>query len=365
MNKISNKVWVKNDMLRRMLILIVIVLVLAAAFYIGNIISRGSSKGEERIINALFTALNKSDISAKITTSKSGSESPFNINGNIAVADGNKINADLAFSLQQGDTKVSSSFDVRGIFGDKSSLFIKTSGLGSLVNALLSGAPEAKLFADQAVAKINGKWMVVSNNGQSTVGGQGMNCGVELFNKIRNDEGLQNQLIKIYKKNRFIFVKNTSHDGDDTLYSVKINPKILSKFMNSLQGLDSVKNIKSCESVDLAATFADEPSDNQSSQSKNKKASQESYKNITLDFKLSSQNQLKAVALASNSSDNTAMRITANISYDKPKMKNQPTENIVPATTILPEISQMVGVFQQAAQQQRQQQQQVLQQMMQ
>ena len=176
----------------RLFVVAGVAILVVCAFCIGNIIARGSSSGEQRIIDAIFTAMSKDNISAKIATKQSGGTSPISLNGDISIANADKISAKFTVNMQQGNNKVDASFDVRGSISNKSNLYIKATGLGSLSSYLLSGAPEAKLYADQAVAKINGKWIVINRVDNKTF--QGQNCIADVFGKLKKDKNIQNYL---------------------------------------------------------------------------------------------------------------------------------------------------------------------------
>lgn len=346
MKKATKKIIKKmmDSKFNRLFVVAGAAILVVCAFCIGNIIARGSSSGEQRIIDAIFTAMSKDNISAKIATKQSGGTSPISLNGDISMANADKISAKFTVNMQQGNNKVDASFDVRGSISNKSNLYVKAAGLGSLSSYLLSGAPEAKLYADQAVAKINGKWIVINRVGDKTF--QGQNCIADVFGKLKRDKNIQNTFLDVYKNNRFIFIKNTSKDGNDTIYSVKFDREVLNKFMNSLQESSIIKDTKSCSGINLASE-----SENQNNQQEQTSQNNNSNTNISLDIVIDDKDQLKSVNMTSTLEGGQSANIGINLSYDKVKVEDAPADDAVPVSDILSDISQMIGVFKKTAEQ--------------
>lgn len=312
-------------------------------FYLGKAIARGAGGDEQRIIESVLSALAEKHTTAKITTSQAGGVAPFNLNGEISLVDMDKLNVTAAFNAQALDGRpVKADVDIRGSFtGD---MYAKMNGLGIVSTALLGQVPEAKLYADQAISKIQGKWLVMARDGK--VSTSPFTCAAGLFKSVQSDEAAKRQLADLYKKHRFIFVKNVDKKAEETAYSVQLDERIFRDFLKDIQQSDAYKKQKDCQQAGGVTEQPEAAAPTQIDQAP---------ESVTTTFTVANNGKLKSVAISSSAgSGGTATHITAVISHDKVVPRPIPSEDLVPYTEIASDLEQISGVFQRAAQSQAQ-----------
>lgn len=326
---------------QRVIFLLAGVVILAGAFYLGSVIARGSGRDEQRIIESVFATLSKKYITADITTAQVGPQATVSINGKASLVDMNRLS--LAGSIEtKGVSAVKTDMDIRGLLA-KGDMYVKTSGLGSAATALLAAIPEAKLHADEAISKIQGRWLAIPR-GDDTDATSTMTCIANMFHAVQRDEAAKKQLANIYKKHRFIFVKHAEKKDKITTYAVRFDARILESFIRALQSSDLYTSHAACKKQ---ATRQITTQQNQQSTA----AQSESF---TVRFSITDANELQSVSIASAKEHESALHITAKLSYQPVMPQPIPTEDIVPFSAISSDLSQVTGIFRQAALQHQQ-----------
>ena len=311
----------------RLVLIVIFTVIILGSYYVGGLIARGGGKDERRVINSIFQLITKDNITADISTSQSGGTSAVNINGSVFISERKNIDASLAVSVDQSANKIAASVDAKGAINGQSNLYLKTQGLGSIVNALIGTVPEAKVYANQAVSKINGKWLVINGNSNA------QSCFGQLFSKLSNKEDARKAFESQYKKNRFIFVNSSKKDGDGTLISVTIDRKILQKFLKSFEESDLFKSNASCQNTKLASQASQESSQDKTAGAKS-----------NINFLLADDNTPKSVTLEIKSVTGT-VHINTEFDYSKSSQISLPQDNLVQSSEIMSDISQMAGAL--------------------
>lgn len=330
-----------NGRAQRVIFLLAGVAVLAGAFYLGSVIARGSGRDEQRIIESVFATLSKKYITADITTTQVGPQATVSVNGKASLVDMNRLS--LAGSIEmKGASAIKTDMDVRGLLA-KGDMYIKANGLGSVATSLLAAIPEAKLHADEAISKIQGKWLAIPR-GDDTDAASTMTCIANMFRAVQRDEVAKKQLANIYKKHRFMFVKHTEKKSETTIYAVRFDARILESFIRALQSSDLYTSHAACKKQAVQQTTARQ---NQQSTTAQSEA-------FTIRFAITDANELQSVSIASAKEHESALHITAKLSYQPAMPEPIPTEDIVPFSAIASDLSQVTGIFRQAALQHQQ-----------
>lgn len=319
----------------RLLMIIGAVLLLVACFYAGSAIARGNGKDEQRVLESIFATLNEQYLTATVSTNAVGDRGAPQVNGVVSLIEQKQLQAHASVAAEIENAKVDVSLEARGSIagGD---LFVKMNGLGSIIEAALRTAPEAKLYGDQAVAKLQNKWLQAVRGGQKESGP--MVCARQLVEGVKSNPQLRDQFASLYKKHRFIVVENTEKRQGATAYATRINGAVFTRFLKSLQESELYTRHEAC------ASLAKPKAEGQQQAPSTK----DSASDTILTFEIADNARLNSVTASIAQDGSAAAHITAQLSYDKVAAMPNPTADVIQYSDIISDVSQMVGVFRQA-----------------
>lgn len=319
----------------RLLLVIGAVLLLVACFYVGSAIARGSGKSEQHILEAVFSALNERYVTAHVSTNSVGGKGAPQVKGAISLIEQKRIQANMSVATEIENTTIDVSLEARGsvMGGD---LFVRMNGLGSIIEAALRTAPEAKLYGDQAVAKVQNKWLQAIRGGQKESGH--MVCIRQLIEGVKSNPQSRDQFAALYKKHRFIVIENTEKRNGTTAYATRINSAILMQFMKSVQESELYSRHAACASLPKPKAESQQKASTQN----------DNTSDIIVTFEVTDDVRLASVTVSVARDGAAAAHVTAQLSYDKVAVAPDPTVDVVQYSDIISDVSQMVGVFRQA-----------------
>lgn len=321
----------------RLLMIIGAALLLIGCFYAGSAIARGSGKDEQRILESVFAALSEQYITANLSTNAVGDKGAPQVKGTISLIEQKHLQANASVAAEIENTKIDVSLEARGSVagGD---LFVKMNGLGSIIEAALRTAPEAKLYGDQAVAKVQNKWLQAVRGGQKE--SNHAVCARQMIESVKADANARNQFTALYKKHRFIVVENSEKRDGAVAYAARINESVFGEFVKSLQASEFYTRHAACAALPKSAEKQPAP------------AKKDGATDAILTFEIADDARLKSITASIARDGAATAHITAQLSYGKVDQVPNPTADIVQFSDIISDLSQMVGVFRQATAQQ-------------
>lgn len=310
-----------------------------------NFIVSSLGGNERRLADAIFATLKEPRINGQLSLAQQAQTNTFDAKGTFSIDKLQKasLKGEVNGTFQGETLKIP--VELFGNFTNNTT-YVRVENAPKLANAIGGSAPTIKPDLDSIAAKINSKWLRISQ-----ADNKGNTCTTQLFKKIASDENVARDVTGIYAGNRFMTVAKMEDKGADTQeYTVDYNADAMGSFIKTLKTKDYFKAIKACE--DSYDPLGTEAAAQQPQQAKNQQTPE--AKTTT---KLTVKNGRLASLVAVSSLNNQINTTRLSFDYKPGQPLKAPTESIVDSSEIQSEMASLGRIVQQAQQQQQQQQQ--------
>jgi len=155
--------------------------------------------------------------------------------------------------------------DGAGQFSTDGDLYVKVNNVNSIISAITGGAvSDSAAFKDLAT-KIEGKWIKITSDDIGTFSEEYKKtqvCLEDVTKQVTNDKKLSNEIFDLYKKNKFIVIKESlgarTINGVGSLGNVvDVDTAKVKTFATGLESTEAGKKLKACDGTINFKDFAD------------------------------------------------------------------------------------------------------------
>lgn len=177
---------------------------------------------------------------------------------------GKAVQLDASFTIAGNSQKTSLGSSV--VYDDKGTLYLKVSGISSLIKSSTSSADLQAVY-DAIASKIDNKWFMITDNdlqqfGVTDSGHDILKCYQTFLDQITTNTDQKNKISDLYNKYQFVTIAKTLPDqvingANSFHYQLKFDDALAKKFMNGVSSLASFKQLDTCTGGQLSAGKAE------------------------------------------------------------------------------------------------------------